>query len=406
MESTFLLTFAKRYVFLSVLAIIVIIASAIAVHMITGTSWKWGAPSATNSSTIPPQPTSDPSLITSSPRPSMPSSTDQPENTQQPQVKDPSIEFHFTGDIMMDDVIGDYIERLGVDYPWTDVGPILASADIAAVNLETSVSTRGTTYKPTGYGFRSHPDTVQGLVNSGIDFVSLANNHSLDFGELALTDTLNTLDTQNIKYTGAGFNRKQAEQLAIVERKQMKIGFLSYTSILPNKSWIAQDDSAGVATLKPEYFDRILARIQEANEQVDLLVVGLHWGIEHSNQVESWQRELAKKMIDSGADVIVGHHPHVLRGIEIYKNKPILYSTGNFIFLKKDENAGKSAIFKVTMNRDGFVSGSLDPIYIQYGKANLLLESSSMYQQILANVRELSEPLGTQLTEQGSFLEK
>lgn len=315
----------------------------------------------------------------------------------------PSIDMIFTGDVMMDDAIGEYITKFGVDYPWTDVAPILKSADVAAVNLETSVSTRGVTYKPKGFGFRSHPTSVQGLVNSGIDFVSLANNHAFDFGRLALIDTIDTLDASDIAHTGAGLTLNDAEKLTLIQRKNLTIGFLSYSSIIPNEQWIAQMDSPGIAALKPEFVDRILNRIHEADLQCDLLIVTLHWGIEYSDQVEEWQRELAKRMIDEGADVIVGHHPHVLRGMEVYHNKPIFYSTGNFVFLKRDENAGKTALFKVTMNREGFVSGAILPVYIQYGKANLLNAQDAMRNEIIAHVRKLSEPLGTQMTDQGTF---
>ena len=101
-----------------------------------------------------------------------------------PEPQEPQeIVIAFMGDVMMDSYIGDYIRERGVDYPWEDVADITREADLAVINLETSVSTRGSTKKPEGYGFRSNPDSLQGLVNSGIDLVSLANNHTLDFGE-------------------------------------------------------------------------------------------------------------------------------------------------------------------------------------------------------------------------------
>lgn len=313
------------------------------------------------------------------------------------------IKMVFAGDVMMDDIIGQYIQDFGVQYPWTEVAPILSAADLSTVNLETSVSTRGETYKPSGFGFRSHPDTIAGLVYSGIDFVSLANNHSLDFGDMALADTLETLKRFDISYSGAGINHQMATKLAILERHNLKIGFLAYTSILPYEQWVAQDDRSGVAALKPEYYEQILTHITESNQLCDILIVELHWGVEYSNQVELWQRELAKKMIDAGADGIVGHHPHVLRGIEIYQNKPILYSTGNFVFLKRDEQAGQTAIFELSINPQGFLEGLIRPIYIQYGKATVLQPNQPMYQEIIAQMQDLSKPLGTKVTQDGFF---
>jgi poly-gamma-glutamate capsule biosynthesis protein CapA/YwtB (metallophosphatase superfamily) len=320
-----------------------------------------------------------------------------------PQRARAEVKLQFAGDVMMDSVIGDYIQKFGVMYPWKDVAPVFANADLTSVNLETSVSTRGVTSKPKGYGFRSHPSTVQGLRDSGVDFVSLANNHSLDYGIDAMVDTLAILDENGIAYAGAGLTIQKAEQLTTIQRNGLKIGFLSYTSIIPHAKWIAKDNQAGIAALKNIELSRILKHIQEQNNQCDILVVVLHWGIEHSNQVETWQRNVAKQMIEHGADVIVGHHPHVLRGIEFYQNKPILYSTGNFIFLKRDEKAGHSAIFEITLNKAGFIDGKLIPIHIQYGKANLLRTNSALYHQIISNMKQLSNPLGTSITEAGTF---
>lgn len=155
--------------------------------------------------------------------------------------------------------------------------------------------------------------------------------------------------------------------------------------------------------MRPEYYEQIFRQVKAAKGNCHILVVLLHWGKEHSNQVEPWQRELARKLIDSGADAIVGHHPHVLRGVEFYHNRPILYSTGNFVFLKRDEPAGHSAIFKLRLNRNGFVEGSIQPVHIQYAKANLLNEDNNLYQKILKDMQQLSKPLGTTFTDTGNF---
>jgi poly-gamma-glutamate capsule biosynthesis protein CapA/YwtB (metallophosphatase superfamily) len=334
-------------------------------------------------------------------------STEQPPNQQTGNEAaadvDVWIDFCFVGDVMMDSVIADYIREYGVDYPWTDVAPLFHEADITVANLETSVSTRGETKKPEGYGFRSHPDTLQGLINNGIDLVSLANNHSLDFGPIALADTTEALTRYGIAYTGAGANLAEAEKLAIIEKNNLRIGFLAYTSIIPDTRWHATENSPGIAPLRPEFYERILQTIEKANQNCDILVIMLHWGKEHSNQVENWQRELARQMIDSGADVIVGHHPHVLRAIEFYQNKPILYSTGNFVFLKRDDKAGQTAVFSLRMNKAGFVHGFISPVHIRYAKANLLDQSQALYPTIINEMTSLSKTLGTAFTKSGGF---
>lgn len=309
----------------------------------------------------------------------------------------------FMGDVMMDSFIGDYIRDQGVDYPWAEVSSITIESDLAVINLETSVSTRGSTKKPEGYGFRSHPDTLQGLVNSGIDLVSLANNHTLDFGEEAFYDTLESLNQYGIEYVGGGKDKKEAEGLKIIEKNGLKMGFMAYTSIIPWSSWEAGEDKPGAAILKPEYEGIILENIESASKECDVLTVIAHWGIEYDQTPSEKQRELAHAMIDAGADIIVGHHPHVLQGIEFYQDKPILYSIGNFIFLKNDDLCGRTGVFELILNKEGFKSGKFHPVNIQYCKANLLNVNEGRGKEILDMLRELSSPWGTIINENGTI---
>lgn len=308
------------------------------------------------------------------------------------------------GDILMDSYFADYINKHGVDYSWTDISSIMSAADIAIVNLETSVSTRGSTKKREGYGFRSAPFTLEGLVNAGIDFVSAANNHILDYGENAFFDTMDYLDDYGISYAGIGSNIEEAEGVTIIEKNGLKIGFISYTSIIPWNNWRADDNSPGVAPLHDKDIKRALENIRDSNDKCDVLILILHWGVEYESTPLDSQVELAHQMIDAGADIIVGHHPHVLQGIEFYNKKPIFYSIGNFIFLKMNENAGKTCIFQVEVNKDGFVSGQLYPIHINRCKANLLTDEDDMKQEILNKMITLSKQFGTTIDENGKFI--
>ncbi|HOQ17129.1 MAG TPA: CapA family protein [Defluviitaleaceae bacterium] len=326
------------------------------------------------------------------------------EVTQIPEAEEPQkIVIAFMGDVMMDSYIGDYIRDRGVDYPWEDVASITQAADLAVINLETSVSTRGSTKKPEGYGFRSHPDSLQGLVNSGIDLVSLANNHSLDFGEEAFNDTLDYLDQYGIAYVGGGKNKNEAEQLKIIEKNGIQLGFLAFTSVIPWSSWEATEDKAGTAVYKEEYKERLLQNIENASKECDILTIIPHWGVEYAQVPSEWQRELAHEMIDAGADIIVGHHPHVLQGIEFYKEKPIFYSVGNFIFLKNDDLCGRTGIFQLTLDKDGFKKGEFYPVNIQYCKANLLNKKEGRGKEIIDMLRELSASYGTIINEEGEI---
>ena len=309
------------------------------------------------------------------------------------------------GDVMMDSYVAGYIKDNGVDYPWSSVSNFLKEADISLVNLETSVSTRGSTKKPAGYGFRSNPKTLEGLKNAGIDLVSIANNHVLDFGKEAFYDTLKYLDEYKIGYVGGGENRTKAEEVAIIEKNGIKFGFISYTSITPNNAWIASDNSQGIAVFKGDKdgYAHLVKNVKAAKNKCDILIVILHWGVEYDKAPKKWQTDMAHALVDSGADVIYGHHPHVLQGIEIYKGKPILYSTGNFVFLKNDDECGKTGIFQMTFDKDGFKKGKFIPVSINYCKANILKNDDDKGKDIINMLINLSGKFGTKIGLDGEF---
>lgn len=309
----------------------------------------------------------------------------------------------FMGDVMMDSYIKDYIDDYGIDYPLSKVSHILKAADVSVINLETSVSTRGKTKKPKGYGFRSHPDTLGGLKNAGIDLVSLGNNHVFDFGEEAFYDTLENLNKYGIEYAGAGRNIREAERLVIIEKNGIKLGFAACNMIIPWEGWSASDNSPGTASVLKGNYNRILNNINEYKKECDVLSILVHWGREYAKVPDEWQIELAHLMIDSGADIIVGQHPHVLQGIEIYKEKPIIYSTGNFVFLKNDDECGRTGIFKVTVTRKGFKEGQFFPVHISLCRANLLDGSKGMGREIIDSISRLSMDFGTIIDSSGKF---
>ncbi|MCK5763810.1 MAG: CapA family protein, partial [Clostridiales bacterium] len=187
------------------------------------------------------------------------------------------INISFLGDIMTDSYIGEYIGSYGVDYPFEDIKYILTSDDITICNFESSISLRGETLKPKGYGFRSKPYTLEGLVNNGIDTVSLANNHILDFGEVAFKDTIDSLNEYGIRHVGAGDNTNQAEKPLIIKKDNYTIGIIAYNSIIPWESWKFTDDDAGTAWFTKDYNDNIIENIKKTKEECDLVFVVLHW---------------------------------------------------------------------------------------------------------------------------------
>ncbi|MHC1694477.1 MAG: CapA family protein [Eubacteriales bacterium] len=313
-----------------------------------------------------------------------------------------TVKLSFGGDVSLSDLIGEYADSYGIAYPFADVKGLLSGADIACVNLETSVSERGQSEKPEGYGFRTSPDKLDALKGAGIDIVSCANNHVRDYGTDAFSDTMKWLDEYGIKHAGIGQNAAQAQGLTVLDAAGYKVGYMAMTSIIPKPEWIAGEDSPGLSALRGNTSE-IISRIRDYDKRCDILVVSLHWGVEYDIVPQPWQESFARALIDAGADVIYGHHPHMLQGIEIYKNKPILYSTGNFLFFKRDETAGETGVFELEMDEKGLVIGRIRPIFIKGCRTNLLREDDEIYLKIIKNMNALSEKYNTEFENSGFF---
>jgi hypothetical protein len=220
---------------------------------------------------------------------------------------DNDITINFAGDTTL---AWSFEEAAGDDfnYPFA-ASPWFAQADITMVNLENAITDRG--FKvPKQFNFRMPPKYLQVLQNGGVDIVNLANNHVWDYGQVGVEDTIGYLDEAGIRHIGAGVTEKEAKKPAILEVKGKRIGFLGYFFMEGN---VREDVSA-------------------LKQNADVVIVNFHWGTERSNYPESYQVDLAHRAIDAGADLVIGHHPHVLQGIERYKGGFIVYSLGNFIF--------------------------------------------------------------------------
>lgn len=211
-----------------------------------------------------------------------------------------------------------------------DLLQLMNTADITMVNLEFPFSLRGTKMEDKQYTFRADPARVTILNEMGIDVVSLANNHTLDFGTEALLDTIATLDNAQILSVGAGADLEQAKSPATMNVNGKSIAFLGASRVIPVTEWNATKYSPGVFTTYDP--TALIEEIKLAKQANDFVVVYVHWGIEKKEYPEEYQREMAKQYIDAGADIVIGSHPHVLQGIEYYNGKAIVYSLGNYIF--------------------------------------------------------------------------
>jgi len=180
------------------------------------------------------------------------------------------------------------------------------------------------------YSFRADPKSIEGLTFANFSILSVANNHAFDYGRLALEDTFSRLEQAGIDYIGGGQNATEAGAPAIKEINGTKIAFLAYTDLCP-LSWEA-GENAGINCISENDLEKIKEEISAAKKNSDIVIVSLHSGTEYSQTITSFQNNFAEAAIDAGADLLVGHHPHVVQKYERYKDKWIFYSLGNFIF--------------------------------------------------------------------------
>lgn len=219
----------------------------------------------------------------------------------------------FAGDVMLGRSVNTRIKKYqDINWPFLKVTSLLQNADLTLVNLESPFATG---CKPTDAGmiFCADPSSVTGLKNAGIDIVNLANNHIDNQGQKGIEETSSLLTSAGIGFVGLN-------QPYIKTVKNMKIAFLGFTDVGPNRLEIAQADAKNLQE-----------QISAAKKQADLVITTFHWGNEYSQESDH-QKELARLAIDSGADAVIGHHPHWVQGQEIYKDKPIYYSLGNLVF--------------------------------------------------------------------------
>ena len=287
----------------------------------------------------------------------------------------------FSGDVLLSDHILNAYSRAGGISGVLDQGYLSAiqSADYFAVNEEFPFSSRGTQAPDKQYTFRLAPEKVSLFKEMGIDAVTLANNHALDYGTDALLDTCEILDQAGILHTGAGKDLDTAKQPVLFEKNGQRVALIGATRVIPKADWAATKGHPGMLSSYEVSVEPLLAQIAECHASGDKVVVLIHWGIERDEMPQEYQRALARRYIDAGADLVIGSHPHVLQGIEYYKGKPIFYSLGNFVF---GQSIDKTVAVKVQVSSDGTVSYGLLPVYAAGGTTKLMdtNSASTLYQ--------------------------
>ncbi len=233
-----------------------------------------------------------------------------------------------TGDIGFHGRAGEDIAAHGAQYPFEKISGSLSRADIVIGNLEIPFVPEGARPERRDISpeFRSDPAAAGALRAAGFDIVSLANNHIMDYGIRGLETTLETLDNSGIAHTGAGMNLAEARQPAVIEKEGRRLGMLSYAM---KGKHTARSETPGAAPLDEAIILEDIARLKE---RADDLVVSLHFGMIYTDYPKREHQKLSRKIIDAGANAVLGHHPHLIQGIEDYGDGIIAYSLGEILF--------------------------------------------------------------------------
>lgn len=297
-------------------------------------------------------------------------------NMSAPEEK--SVTLIAVGDVMLSrDVERKILQTRNSTYPFLKVKDFLAKADLVIGNLESPI-TAGRQISVNEIIFRAPPGSGLGLKNAGFSILTLANNHTMNFGETGLSSTLKELGDIGLFFVGAGHNAAQAYAPVIVEKNGLRIAFLAASDgdVVP-ASYFASENRAGTASISSV---NILNSISEAGKSADFVIVSMHSGTEYARAPNKRQISFAHSAIDAGADLVLGHHPHVIQTIEKYRGKYILYSLGNFVFdqLFSTETC-EGLITKSYFNERGLERLELVPIFI----------NSSLQPEIVEGVKVL-----------------
>ena len=303
------------------------------------------------------------------------------------------------GDVMLGRGVNQALDQQPPEFPWGDTLPVFHRADARICNLECVLSDRGAPWSEyeKAFHFQSAAKNVAVLTAAGINAVSIANNHVLDYGYDALLQMLEILDQAGIAHSGAGANRAQASQIARFQVHRRRIGLLAFTDNEP--PWEATAQRPGTFYVPVSLQDeraRDLLNIVRGRTDLDTLIVSAHWGSNWGYTPPKEHIQLAHALMDAGADIVFGHSSHVFRGIEIYKGRPILYGTGGFVddyAVDPVERNDQSFMFVVELEERGPVRLRLYPTMIDYCQARMAREAET--KGIAAKMQVLCAPLGT-----------
>lgn len=304
------------------------------------------------------------------------------------------------GDIMLGRLVNEALKRQSGKYPWGNTLPIFKNADLRISNLECVISDIGEPWPPEKvFHFRTDEKNIKTLLSADIGMVSLANNHILDYGYDAMRKAMDILGKNAISYAGVGLDNLEAREPAICDVDGKKVGLIAFTDNEP--SWEAGDKTPGLFYVPVNIKDRrvkvLFETIKKTRDDVDILIISAHWGPNWGYEPPPEHIPFAHALVDAGADIIFGHSGHVFRGVEIYKDKAILYCTGNFIddyAVDETERNDESFIFVVDIEKDVIKKLFLYPTVIRRFQARVA--QGFEQEKIYSKMQELCEKFQTE----------
>jgi len=279
----------------------------------------------------------------------------------------PLVSLVAVGDIMLGRGVGGLIRAHSPGYSFDLTGELTNQADVAFGNLESPITARGVPQG--GITLRAAPEVTQGLRDAGFDIVSLANNHTDDYGALGLSDTMLHLDGEGIAYVGLSGEAGAGQEAVTLEVKGLRMAFLAYNHVDPR--WVASgDDDSGAAWLEPE---TAYADVRRAASVSDFVVVSLHWGAEYVPVPDEFQQEVVRGMLEAGAGLIVGHHPHVVGAVAWEDEGFVAYSLGNYVFDQPfSVETMQGLVLRCLIDRTGLKQVQLMPVEMEAAQPRVL----------------------------------
>ncbi len=330
--------------------------------------------------------------------------------TQEQSVQPPFKRVIFGGDVMLGRLVKEAILRFGADYPLGPIADLMRGADLTVVNLECAITSSNAQWQgaPKAFYFGAPPQAVDALLHAGVDVVSLANNHILDFDVRGLRDTLHDLRKAGIRFAGAGENLREASAPVVVECGDLRFGMAAFCD--HQEDFAARSDQPGIAYLDFSDEAGVFAAFRDALEPlrragVDWPILSLHWGPNMVHRPSKTFRALAHAAIDMGWKILFGHSAHVFHGIEIHRGCPIIYAAGDLVddyYVDADFRNDHQLLLELELTRDDWRRIALHPVFIE--DCQVRLARGAHFEHIASRIAGLCEEMGTRVRREDAQL--